>query len=81
MVSMLISYFTAVEDWLKNERNIKGVSIWLPELKSVLAEKEIHLSFKCHLWMASLIPTTCITTNVFKSIRTLWPDTRNSKMP
>lgn len=43
------------------------------------SEREIQLTFKCHLWLVSIISATCITTNVLKSTRTLWPSIKSSK--
>lgn len=53
--------------------------MWLPKLKAVCSEREIQLTFKCHLWLVSIIPATCITINVLKSTRTLWPSIKSSK--
>ena len=36
-------------------------------------ESEIQLTFKWHLWTASLIPTIYITVSSFKPVRTWWP--------
>lgn len=46
---------------------------------SVRHDREIQLTFKCHLWIVSIMPTTYITRNVLKSTRTLWPSLTNSK--
>lgn len=53
--------------------------MWLPKLKAVFSEREIQLTFKCHLWMVSIIPATCIVINAFKSTRILWPSIKSSK--
>ena len=42
-------------------------------------DREIRLTFKCHLWIVSIMPTTYITITALKSTRTLWPSITNSK--
>lgn len=61
------------EEW----KMLKG-GIWRIEVSGSY-DREIQLTFKCHLWIVSIMPTTYITITALKSTRTLWPSITNSK--
>ena len=67
-----------MEGWIR----MKNFKRWYTAIRievSVGHDSEIQLTFKCHLWIVSIMPTTYITRNVLKSTRTLWPSIMNSK--
>lgn len=61
------------EEW----KILKG-GIWRIEVSGSY-DREIQFTFKCHLWIVSIMPITYITITALKSTRTLWPSNTNSK--
>lgn len=80
IVSILISYDESNVACGRLKKNEKFWKVVYEELKSVgTMTREIRLTFKCHLWIVSIMPTTYITITALKSTRTLWPSLTNSK--